>query len=162
VKEGLAAALAGLRNGDIIRKINSEEIKSGEQLRKSLRWHYPGEKVKLLVERSGKLQTFEATLGSLTDISPRDERSEFQNSLGSAGDGLSERRTGFPMAIQHDTLLKPKECGGPVVNLNGKVVGLNIARAGRVESYALPVATVRETVDRLLRTELTSAAGNER
>jgi len=162
VKEGLAAALAGLRNGDIIRKVNNEEIKSSEQLRKAIRWHYPGEKVKLLIERGGKLQAFEATLGSLTDVLPRDERSEFQNSLGSGGEGLSERRTGFPLALQHDSLLKPKECGGPVVDLNGKVVGLNIARAGRVESYALPAATVRETVDRILRTELTSAPGNER
>jgi serine protease Do len=158
VKDGLAAALAGLRGGDIIRKVDSEEIKGSEQLRKSIRWHYPGDKVKLVIERSGRLQTIEATLGSLTDVLPRDERSEFQNSLG--GD-LSERRTGFPMAIQHDSLLKPKECGGPIVDLNGKVVGINIARAGRVESYALPATTVRETVDRLLKTELTSAAVGE-
>jgi serine protease Do len=159
VKEGLAAALAGLRNGDIIRKVDNEAIKGSEQLRKSIRWHYPGDKVKLLIERSGKLQTIEATLGSLTDVLPRDERSEFQNSLGN--DGLSERRTGFPMAIQHDSLLKPKECGGPIVDLTGKVVGLNIARAGRVESYALPASTVKETVDRLLRTELTSSTVGE-
>jgi serine protease Do len=158
VKEGLAAAQAGLRNGDIIRKVDSEDIKGSEQLRKSIRWHYPGDKVKLVVERSGRLQTIEATLGSLSEVLPRDERSEFQNSLG--GD-LSERRTGFPMAIQHDTLLRPRECGGPIVDLNGKVVGLNIARAGRVESYALPSATVRETVDRLLRTELTSTTVGE-
>src|SRR5262249_15691089 len=105
VKEGLAAAQAGLRNGDIIRKVDNEDSKGSEQLRKSIRWHYPGDKVKLLVERSGRLQTFEATLGSLTDVLPRDERSEFQNSLGGE---LSERRTGFPLAIQHDSLLKPK------------------------------------------------------
>jgi serine protease Do len=158
VREGLAAAQAGMKPGDIIRKVDNEEIKNSEQLRKTIRWHYPGDKVKVVVERNGRLQTVEATLGSLTEVLPRDERSEFQNSLG--GD-LSERRTGFPMAIQHDTLLRPRECGGPVVDLNGKVVGLNIARAGRVESYALPAATVRETVDRLLRTELTSATVGE-
>jgi serine protease Do len=159
VKEGLAAAQAGLQNGDIIRKVDQEDIKGSEQLRKAIRWHYPGDKVRLVIERNGRLLTIDATLGSLTDVLPRDERSEFQNSLGN--DGLSERRTGFPMAIQHDSLLKPKECGGPIVDLNGKVVGLNIARAGRVESYALPAATVRETVDRLLRTELTSATVGE-
>jgi serine protease Do len=159
VREGLAAEKAGLKNGDIIRKVDDEVIKSSEQLRKTIRWHYPGDKVKLAIERSGRLLTIEATLGSLTDVLPRDERSEFQNSLGS--EGLSERRTGFPMAIQHDTLLKPKECGGPIVDLNGRIVGLNIARAGRVESYALPAATVRDTVDRLLRTELTSTTVGE-
>ena len=44
---------------------------------------------------------------------------------------------------------------------DGKVVGLNIARAGRVESYALPSSLVRETVDKLLKTELTSTSANE-
>jgi serine protease Do len=161
VRDGLAAALAGMKIGDIIRRVDGDEIKSSEQLRKAIRFHYPGDKVKLVLERNGRLQTVEATLGSLTDVLPRDERSEFQNTLGSGTEGLSERRTGFPLAIQHDTLLRPRECGGPIVDLNGKVVGLNIARAGRVESYALPASTVRETVDRLLRTELTSTTVGE-
>jgi len=158
VKEGLAAAKAGLRNGDIIRKVNNDDIRGSEQLRKAIKFHYPGDKVKLLVERNGRLQAFEATLGSLSEVLPRDERSEFQNSLGGE---LSERRTGFPLAIQHDTLLRPRECGGPVVDINGKIVGVNIARAGRVESYALPASTVREAVERMLRTELTSATVSE-
>ena len=50
----------------------------------------------------------------------------------------------------------PEDCGGPLVDLEGRVLGINIARAGRVESYALPASVVRETVDRLLQTELTS------
>ena len=36
----------------------------------------------------------------------------------------------------------PADCGGPLVNLDGKVVGMNIARAGRTESYAIPCACV--------------------
>ena len=63
-------------------------------------------------------------------------RSDFQNSLGGK---LSVRRFGFPLAFQHDTVLRPSDCGGPVVDLDGRVVGFNIARAGRTESYALPV-----------------------
>src|SRR5690606_17538087 len=55
---------------------------------------------------------------------------------------LSERRTGFPLALQHDTVLTPQECGGPLVDLDGRCVGINIARAGRVNSYALPASVV--------------------
>ena len=51
---------------------------------------------------------------------------------------MSERRFGFPTAFQHDTVLRPADCGGPLVNLDGQVVGFNIARAGRTESYAIP------------------------
>ena len=47
-------------------------------------------------------------------------------------------------------MLKPKDCGGPLVDLSGKVVGVNIARAGRVETLALPADTVEAIVKRLL------------
>ncbi len=60
VRSGLAAEAAGLRIGDIIRKFDGEEIKASEQLRKSIRWHYPGEKVKIVYERDGRLQATEA------------------------------------------------------------------------------------------------------
>jgi serine protease Do len=152
VVTGLAAEQAGIRDGDIIRKLNGEEIKGTVKLQQAIRSHFPGEKVTLVVEREGRLQSIDVTLGSMTDFG-RDERSEFQNTLGGS---LSERRSGFPLAIQHDSVLKPVDCGGPVVDLDGRVVGLNIARAGRVESYALPSSLVRQTVDKLLKTELTS------
>jgi serine protease Do len=158
IRPGLAAESAGLKMGDIIRKFDGEDIKASEQLRKTIRWHYPGEKIKIVYEREGRLHTTEAELSSMTDLG-RDERSEFQNSLGGK---LSERRTGFPMAIQHDSVLRPIDCGGPVVDLDGKVIGLNIARAGRVESYALPAGLVQETIARLLKTELVSAPADEK
>jgi serine protease Do len=77
------------------------------------------------------------------------------------GGSISERRSGFPLAIQHDSVLRPADCGGPVVDIEGQVVGLNIARAGRVESYALPAALVRETVDKLLKMELISTPATD-
>jgi serine protease Do len=66
-------------------------------------------------------------------------RADFQNRMGSE---LSGRRTGFPVFLQHDTVIKPIDCGGPLVDLDGKVIGVNIARAGRVESYAIPSEAV--------------------
>ena len=56
---------------------------------------------------------------------------------------MSRRRAGFPQAIQHDTVLNPEMCGGAVVDLSGNAVGVNIARAGRVETYAVPADTVK-------------------
>src|SRR5262249_33204710 len=58
------------------------------------------------------------------------------------GSKLSDKRTGFPNILQHDTVLAPADCGGPLVDLDGKAVGINIARAGRVESFAIPSDTV--------------------
>src|SRR5262249_51957165 len=71
-----------------------------------------------------------ATLGT-----PPTDRGDMQNSMGSK---LSDRRTGFPTFFQHDTVIRPQDCGGPVCDLDGPVLGLNNARAGRTESDAIP------------------------
>jgi serine protease Do len=66
------------------------------------------------------------------------------------GSTLSNRRGGFPSILQHDTVLAPGNCGDPLVDLEGKVVGINIARAGRTETYAIPAAAVRELLADLM------------
>ncbi len=40
--------------------------------------------------------------------------------------------------------------GGPVVNLDGRAMGLNIARADRTAAYAIPAETLRKVVADLL------------
>jgi serine protease Do len=152
VVEGSAAEKAGLQAGDAILKVNDKKIESRQILVETIKSYMPGERVELLIKRDGEELTLFATLGSLSQM-VHGARAEFQNNLG--GD-LSERRAGFPSVIQHDSILKPAECGGPICDLDGKVVGLNIARAGRVESYALPAAVVRESVKKLLETYHTS------
>jgi serine protease Do len=82
-------------------------------------------------------------------------RSQYQNNLGGE---LTRRRFGFPSALQHDTVLSPAECGGPIVDLEGRVVGFNIARAGRTESYALPVAEVNQRLVDLMSGRLAPRA----
>ena len=54
------------------------------------------------------------------------------------GGGISNRHNDFPAVLQHDSVLRPADCGGPLVDLSGKVVGVNIARGGRTETYCVP------------------------
>ena len=89
--------------------------------------------------RGDKEKKIKLTLAEKDKISPQNQRSNQQNSMGSR---LSRRRKAFPDAFQHDSMLTAKNCGGPVVNIDGHVVGINIARAGRVASYSLPVTTI--------------------
>lgn len=149
----MAADKAGLKAGDVITQVGNKPIATRQQLVETIRGHMPGETVEMQVQRGSEKLTVRATLGSLSQL-VHGERADFQNSLGGA---LSLRRAGFPSAIQHDTVLKPSECGGPLVDLDGKAIGLNIARAGRVESYALPAAVVQASVAKLLETHLTAA-----
>jgi serine protease Do len=128
---------AGVLVNDLILSVNGQETPTRESLIGAVKAHNPGDRIELRIRRGAEELTLPATLsGSFPGIQ---NRSEFQNALGGA---LSVRRFGFPTAIQHDSVLRPADCGGPIVNLDGKVVGLNIARAGRTESYALPAAAV--------------------
>ena len=66
------------------------------------------------------------------------------------GTEVSDQRSQYPTIFQHDQPLKPEECGGVIVDLHGDIVGVNIARVGRVETYAIPaghVARLLKTVD---------------
>jgi serine protease Do len=76
----------------------------------------------------------------------RSARARIQNNMGGT---LSVRAFGFDLAIQHDSVLRPEECGGPLVNLDGNVIGINISRAGRVESYALPSDLLQRLIPEL-------------
>ena len=88
--------------------------------------------------------TLKAELGEMAQLVQG--RDYFQNSMGGR---LSKRRSGFPQALQHDSILRPNQCGSPLVGLDGKVVGINIARSSRVSSLALPVSTVQAVVKQL-------------
>jgi S1-C subfamily serine protease len=62
-------------------------------------------------------------------------RAQFQDRLGAE---LSQRRYLFPSVIEHDSVLEPRQCGGVLLNLRGEAIGVNIARASRISSYAIP------------------------
>ena len=131
---GTGAAKAGLKVGDEILEIDGKPVSSGREVAELLGKKVPGDKVHLKIRREDKDLEIDAKMGG--NIEPdRQNRLDRMNLL--AGP-LSQRRSNFPAALQHDTYLFPNECGGPLVNLEGKVIGINIARGGRVESYALP------------------------
>jgi serine protease Do len=133
------APKAGLKVGDVIIQLNGKEIAGSDQLRAMLENTKPGEKVKLKVRRKDDTFDYSVTLSK-----PEPSRAEMQNSMGGE---LSGRRTGFPAVLQTDMILDPKNIGGPIVDLDGKVLGISIARAGRVETWILPSETIRPLLE---------------
>jgi serine protease Do len=130
VVPGGGAAKAGLHVNDTILAVSGKAVRDGEALLRLLGSLRPGDEVELRVKRGERELRLRARLGKRPP-----DRGEFQNSLGSE---LSKRRTGFPTVLQHDSVIRPRDCGGPVVDLDGRAIGLNICRAGRTESYAVP------------------------
>ena len=56
---------------------------------------------------------------------------------------LSEKTSGYPDAIQHDIPLPPQLCGGPLFDLKGRCIGINVSRAGRTKTYAIPADEIQ-------------------
>jgi serine protease Do len=131
VEPGAAAAKAGLKKDDVIFEVAGKPVKNRDGLLELLENYKPNDTVTVKVRRGEEEQSIRVKLGSKADF----DRGSFQNAMGGM---LSGRRTGFPMVIQHDTVIRPADCGGPLVDLEGRVLGVNIARAGRVETWALP------------------------
>jgi serine protease Do len=139
-----AAAAADLQAGDVILRIADRVVEGSEAVKRMIKEYDPGTTLQIAIRRGNTELELTATLTHpfgrfLTRIAE-------QNQMGGE---LSGRRTGFPAVLQHDTVLSPGQCGGPVVDLDGDAVGINIARAGRTESYALPADVVTATLEKL-------------
>jgi serine protease Do len=64
---------------------------------------------------------------------------------------FSPRRSGFPRILQHDILGSRSVTGGPLLDLDGRCIGMNIARADRAQSFAIPVEDLKEIAARLMK-----------
>ena len=154
---GLGAEKAGLKPGDLIVGLNQVSITNREQVVDAVREFREGQTVKLRLRRAEKEFDAEVRLMTLQSAQAGSELFPRQRMSRLTGE-VSQRAEGFEQAIEHDTVLPPWLCGGPLVNLDGKAIGLNIARAGRVTTYALPARQVKRILDNL-KSKPPSAAG---
>jgi serine protease Do len=68
VNDNSAAQKAGLKKGDIIKKIGTKKIESTGDVTSAIRSHKPGEKVDVVISRNGKEETLTAELGKWKGI----------------------------------------------------------------------------------------------
>ncbi len=150
------AEKAGLKIEDIILAINGKEITDRETLSATIGRCKPGDAVKIRFRRGETEDEVSATL-ERRPASFGTDRGDMQNSMGT---DRSERRTGFPAALQHDTDLKASQCGGPLVDLEGRVIGINIARGGRTDTYAIPSESIKPLLSAMLAAKVTTVSNN--
>ncbi|MGD7652968.1 MAG: PDZ domain-containing protein [Verrucomicrobiales bacterium] len=139
------AAAAGLKPGDIILKVNNRPISGLLELKNSLVDVKPGDTVNLIVKSSNGESSVPVTLGN---------RPELPNYLGDRlrtmegmGTDQSRVRDSFTNVIQSDMRPNPDQIGGPVVNLDGEVIGITMARATRTRSFIMPSAAVQNMLN---------------
>lgn len=142
VVEDSGAAEAGLEPGDVITHVEGQATSTRQQLIEQVSQFPPGHTIIVMVRRGPETAEFAVTLKERKKLFGMTEGRQL------VGD-TSNRQNGFDLVLQHHIPLAPNQCGGPLVNLEGKVVGLNIARVTRNEAYALPTEVVLQAIERL-------------
>ena len=132
-----AAKRAGLVNDDVIVAIDGQTIRNRNDILRFLRDVDPNRTINVDVLRNEEELQKSITLGAPPSLSghPADDMLK------------SGRRDGFDTVVSHDATLHPKHCGGPVFDLKGRFIGINIARNSRVRSYLLPRRVVKDFVE---------------
>lgn len=138
VSKDSGAEKSGLKKDDILTAVAGKPVKDIEELSKMLGEMKSGTDVKVTVLRDGKKTELDVKLSARGDLFREVSRNDQMS-----GD-FSNRRSGFPRIIQHDILGASTTMGGPVLDLEGRAVAMNIARANRAETFAIPVEELRE------------------
>lgn len=140
LSEGKAAEQAGFRVGDTVSEVNDVRIYNFSGLQQRIKQFNAGDMVKFKLRRDGEDMTLYMRL---------DRRGDALNATDELNGPVNRRAGGFPIVIQHDSKLKPEKCGGPVVDLAGNVVGINIARAERTASFMIPARRLQSIINKL-------------
>jgi len=143
VVPGGAALKAGVQMDDRILELDGKKPASIFEFTKLVSDHKAGDKLVLKLQRGEERIEKEVVLGDLGTNS-RQQSNPRASEMDSMGSTVSKRRGDFGNVIQTDFPLDANQCGGPVTDLDGNVVGLVIARSGRVETMIIPSNTLRD------------------
>jgi S1-C subfamily serine protease len=137
VAEEGGAKEAGLEKGDVVLTVDGKEVKERDDLVKLLEDKVPGDILKVTVQRGEEQLDLEITLAARHKVfeAPRTRNDQMSGRV-------SGRRTNFERVLQHDTLQSERSVGGPLLDLEGRGIGLNIAYANRSEAFAIPAEDV--------------------
>lgn len=133
----------GIRQGDLVIRVEGKEIKSRKDISEEIKKFAPTEEVRLKILRGEEGIPFKVTLNYMSNVFDMLDRNQRMSGL------TSKRKAGFSDVLQHEIPLSPMAMGGPLMNLKGLAIGVNIARSDRVTTFALPSSLVKEIADKL-------------
>jgi serine protease Do len=107
----------------------------------------PGQDVMAIGTPFGLARTM--TLGTVSNS----ERTFYDPNDPDGGMHIDEYETGeFSNWIQMDTPINPGNSGGPLVDMTGKLIGINTRGGGQNLNFAIPVDTAKEVIAKILAT----------
>lgn len=147
VLAGGAAVRNGLKPNDRVLSVDGHDVHDPDSLKHRIGGFKPGDKVAIRFMRDDTIRTIEIVLTSKftneSALLPLYRDPEL------TGQFASTHAQGFPRALQIDADVYPTKVGGPLLDLNGKAIGIVIARADRFPTYAIPADAVQTVFEQL-------------
>lgn len=150
VVDGGSAKDAGILKGDKILAINDRELTTSQEVVDEIGKYKADDIIDIKILRDGDELVLKSTL-SPRKVQISELRKENLEKLSMKGGTISKRNSAFPMVFTHDGILQAHECGGPVMNLYGQVIGFNIARVDRTATYAIASEVMKEIINDLMK-----------
>lgn len=142
VQPEYGAAEAGIQAGDLILAVEDRDISGIQELKNALTNKQPGDLVKMRIAAAGKERVVEVRLSN------RPVFGQFSggrlNAMERMGGEPNLVRDGFSKVVQSDMQIRKNQVGGPVVDLEGRIVGITMARADRTRTYIMGSGTLME------------------
>ncbi len=142
VAKGGPAEKAGVKKNDVIYAIDGKEVFERAKMIEIVKSNDPGTTITVSVKRGEDKKDLKITLGYRNLVF-----AEMKSRNDKMSGTVSVRRTGFKRVIQHEISLVPMDMGGPLFDLEGKLVGINIAKANRVEFFAIPIEDIQQVLE---------------
>ncbi|MGC6582461.1 MAG: S1C family serine protease, partial [Akkermansiaceae bacterium] len=134
ITKNSGAERAELKKGDLVVEADGRSVEEVDELKSVLKKRGIGETLMLKIQRGDDVLELEVEMMARHKL-----YGGVQNRNDSMSGEFSPRRTGFPMVLQHEITLSRRSVGGPLLDFEGRCVGMNIAMANRVENYAIPM-----------------------
>ncbi|MDQ8004896.1 MAG: trypsin-like peptidase domain-containing protein [Pedobacter sp.] len=134
------AGKAGIKVGDELLALNGKVIEKANDFAPALLNYWPDDEINLTWKNDTTTLTKTLVLAGVKMGSSNHPAERITG-------GKSGRRDGFAKVFAHDADVKAAECGSPVFDLNGKFLGINIARFSRIATLALPADLILQFVN---------------
>mgnify|MGYP000188665362 CR=1 FL=1 len=130
-----AADKAGITRGDVVTQIDQMQVGGLYEMRSYLQKLSPGDLAVLKIKRGEEKFSVDVQLGA----TPKRQKSTSRRMqyMKSMGGSLNEVAEGFPDVLQSDMQVDSVDSGSPVFDLDGKFVGVIVARASRIKTYII-------------------------
>ncbi len=126
------AKVVGVKPGDRLASIAGCPIAAEGDVAKAVSEKRSGDVVPVVLDRDGKTMTLELPLLPYVSINAAN---------------ATWRSDDYPIALEYSPPVRTTECGGPLIDLSGRLVGVTVGRANGHAGWAIPADSVRRVLD---------------